>query len=278
MIAASLAYAGMGAFIKLAAAENVPVAQITFYRCLLSLGAVYVILRMSAIPIATPHWRAHITRSVTGVGSLAAYYTALTLLPLATVTTLNYTTPLFVAMAMLAIGAWRLRVDMLVALVAGLLGTALMLSPSLDSAQWWGATLAAASAVLGAGSILSIRNLGQYNEPTWRTVFYFSLLATVLTFPWYLSSLPWERLPSAWACMLVLGIGATATVGQLFATIAYQKGDTLVAASLGYSQVIFASVLGLWLWSELPAAQAWVGMALILASGLATTLRSSGEK
>lgn len=43
---------------------------------------------------------------------------------------------------------------------------------------------------------------------------------------------------------MVLGVGALATVGQVMLAMAYQHGDTLVSASLGYSQVIIASLLG----------------------------------
>ena len=269
MIAASLVYACMGACIKLTAELQVPVAQITFYRCLISLVLIFAILRLRGTPLRTRHWRAHLTRSFTGVASMATYYYAITLLPLATAITLNYTKPLFVALMMLAAGAWRFRAGTLIALIGGFAGVALMLRPSATPTQWLGVAMALGSAFLSAGSVLSIRRLGLLGEPTWRTVFYFTLSATILTFPWYLASSPWTAM-EAHAVLLLLSVGALATIGQVMLTMAYQHGETLVSASLGYSQVIFASVLGYCIWQETPAGEAWIGIPLIVASGLIT--------
>lgn len=122
MIAASLIYAAMGACVKLAADHGVPVAQITFYHCLISLVAIFAVLRWRGTVLLTPHWRAHLARSFTGVASLITYFSAISLLPLATAITLNYTTPLFVALMLLVAGPCRLHAPVLLALATGFAG------------------------------------------------------------------------------------------------------------------------------------------------------------
>ena len=76
-------------------------------------------------------------------------------------------------------------------------------------------------------------------EPEWRTVFYFSLIATLISgaimlfdtiHPVTLHSL-----------LLLLGLGSSATLAQLALTRAYSTGKTLVASSLSYSAVVFAT-------------------------------------
>ena len=54
-------------------------------------------------------------------------------------------------------------------------------------------------------------------------------------------------------------------------TRAYQRGKTLVSASLAYSTVIFASFFGMVLWHEALSLTAWLAIALIVASGLIAT-------
>jgi drug/metabolite transporter (DMT)-like permease len=51
-------------------------------------------------------------------------------------------------------------------------------------------------------------------------------------------------------------------------TRAYRTGNTLVVGSLSYSTIVFAAIATVVLWDEVPTALAWVGMALIVASGL----------
>jgi drug/metabolite transporter (DMT)-like permease len=277
MIVAGLAYAGMGACIKLASARGVPVAQITFYRSLISLLAVWAYLRLRGTTLATPHWRNHLARSLTGVGSLAAYFSAITLLPLATAMTLSYTSPLFVAIIMFASRTWQPRRLMLLTVLVGFCGVALLLRPTVDRTQWLGLSLAVTSAALSAGSVLTLRRLGQLGESTWRTVFFLVLSATVLTFPWYLSSAPWRPMTSM-AALFVLGVGLLATLGQLLITLSYQRGETLVSACLGYSQVLFAVLLGWWIWREGPTGEAWVGIPLIIGSGIGTVLQGPANR
>src|SRR6185437_6164234 len=54
-------------------------------------------------------------------------------------------------------------------------------------------------------------------------------------------------------------------------TLAYQRGHTMLVALLGYSQIVFTSVLGMALWNDRPTLLGWVGMGLVVASGVVAT-------
>ena len=66
----------------------------------------------------------------------------------------------------------------------------------------------------------------------------------------------------------MLGLGSTATLAQLAMTRAYRTGKVLVAGSLSYSTVIFASIFGMILWGEALPMIGWVGMGLKIAGGV----------
>jgi S-adenosylmethionine uptake transporter len=70
---------------------------------------------------------------------------------------------------------------------------------------------------------------------------------------------------------LLLTMGVTATLAQMAMTRAYGTGKTLVVANLQYTGIIFSSVWGMLLWGDRFAWQVWLGMGVILASGLAVT-------
>jgi drug/metabolite transporter (DMT)-like permease len=64
-------------------------------------------------------------------------------------------------------------------------------------------------------------------------------------------------------------------------TRAYRKGDPLIAGSLAYSTVVLASLLGILLWGETLSAESWLGVGLIVLSGVVslanTPLRRTAE-
>jgi drug/metabolite transporter (DMT)-like permease len=67
---------------------------------------------------------------------------------------------------------------------------------------------------------------------------------------------------------LLIAIGASATFAQLAMTRAYHTGQTLVVGSLAYSTIVFSALFGVIFWKELLSPSSWLGIALIIASGM----------
>lgn len=267
MIVASFLFACMGVCVKLAAATH-SVAEITFWRSFVALLLLFVLVRVRGVTLATPHWRWHLTRGVVGYTALFGYFYAIALLPLATAVTLNYTSAIFLALY-LALTGLRLRPGMLLALALGLLGVALLLRPSLYAEQLWGGVIGLASGAVAAMAYFSVRELGRRGESEVRTVFYFSLVATLCSLLWLLFSD--MHLPDLRSGLLLLGVGVFAALAQLAMTRAYVRGKTLVSAALAYSTVIFSSLAGLLFWGETLPSSAWAGIVLIILSGVGAT-------
>ena len=126
-----------------------------------------------------------------------------------------------------------------------------------------------ASGVLAGLAYYNVRELGQKGEPVWRTVFYFSLISTLGAGLWMLF-FTFHPLTLRGG-LLLLGVGVFATLAQLAMTRAYALGRTLVAASLAYTAVVFASLFGALIWGEVLTLGAWAAIALIVLSGMAAT-------
>ncbi|MGB7500762.1 MAG: DMT family transporter [Azonexus sp.] len=267
MLVASLLFACMGVCVKLAA-ETHSAVEITFYRSFISLVMMYGLVRLRGVRLATPHWRWQISRGVVGFSALFAYFYAITLLPLATAVTLNYTSAIFLA-TYLALAGMRLRGGILGALVIGLVGVALLLKPTLHAEQLVAGLIGLGSGVLAGMAYFSVRELGARGEPEVRTVFYFSLVSSACAALWLLfSELHAVDLRSG---LLLLGVASFATVAQLAMTRAYTRGKTLLSATLAYSTVIFSSLFGALFWGEVLDAVAWFAIGLIILSGIVAT-------
>ncbi len=267
MLVASFLFACMGVCVKYAAVTHSAV-EITFYRSFISLILMYGLVRLRGVSLVTPHWRWQISRGAVGFSALFAYFYAITLLPLATAVTLNYTSAIFLAIY-LALAGMRMRVGILGALVVGLVGVVLLLRPTLHADQLIGGLIGLGSGVLAGMAYFSVRELGARGEPETRTVFYFSLVSSVCAGIWLIfSELHTVDLKSG---LLILGVASFATVAQLAMTRAYTRGRTMMSAALAYSTVIFSSLFGALFWGELLDASAWLAIGLIILSGVAAT-------
>ena len=267
MIAASFLFACMGICVKFAAATHSAV-EITFYRSFISLILMFGLVRLRGVPLKTPHWRWQVTRGAVGFSALFAYFYAITLLPLATAVTLNYTSAIFLALY-LGFAGMQMRRGMLGALVLGLVGVIMLLKPTLHADQLMGGLVGLGSGVLAGMAYFSVRELGARGEAETRTVFYFSLVSSVGAGAWLVfSEIHAVDLHSG---LLLLGVACFATVAQLAMTRAYSRGKTLMSAALAYSTVIFSSLFGMLFWGEVMDASSWLAVGLIVASGVAAT-------
>jgi len=270
MLGASIAFTLMATCIKLAAGSGVPLSRIIFFRGLISVIVLIMYLKSRGLTLGTSHWRAHLRRGIAGYAGLIAYVIAIVRLPLGTAVTLNYTSPLLLGVMLLCLHKERPEWPLVAALLGGLGGIVMLLRPTFDHSYWIGAVIALLSAFLAAWSALNIRALGRLNEKPAQTVLYFSLIITAATLPWYLLNDPRE-LPAK-GLAYVLGAASMATAGQIMLTLAYQRGHTLLVSLLGYSQVVFTSILGITIWNDPLTLTSWLGMALIVSSGFAATM------
>ncbi len=285
MLLAALGFALMGALVKLGATKFSS-SELVFYRSLFGLFTVYLYMRTQKVSMATPVLFKQLSRALVGFASLVLFFYAIARLPLATAITLNYTSPLFLAILSPLLLKEPLKKTLLFALVIGFAGVSLLLKPSLTSGNGLAASLGLLSGLGAAWAYVHVKQLGQLQEPDTRTVFYFTLVSTLIAGAWLLLASQlrfinginpllltgFHRL--SWQDMLLLvGLGATATVAQLAMTRAYRTGDTLVVASLAYSTVVLASLLGVMCWGEHLALNDGLAITLVVLSGL-ISLRS----
>jgi S-adenosylmethionine uptake transporter len=271
MLVAAVLFSFMGAMVKFAI-QHYGVLEIVFYRSLVGVLALFAFVRWRGESLATPVAHTHLARGAVGTAALALWFYATGALPLGTAMTLNYTSPIF--LAALAVGFslragervdWRL----VAAITIGFCGVILVLQPTINAAQGVAATAGLVSGVLSAIAYWYVRTLGRLGEPEWRTVFYFALSGTALGLIG--SLITGFSGHDARGLALLLGIGVTATLAQLAMTRAYAYGHTLVVANLQFVAIVAASLLGIALFSDRIPLMGWIGILVIIGSGVLST-------
>ncbi|MEY2781291.1 MAG: hypothetical protein RL307_995 [Pseudomonadota bacterium] len=276
MLLAGLLFTLMGVCAK-EASSHFNASELVLYRGVVSALFMGSLAQVKGISLKTRRVGMHAWRSFVGVISLAAWFYAIVHLPLATATTLNYMSSVWVgaivvggAMVMRPATAWQKQVPMLLAVLAGFSGALMVLRPTIEANQAFAGLIGLMSGFVAAFAYLQVKSLAEVGEPEERTVFWFSVGTVV-------GGLGGVAINgfSAWAgwhSLWLLPVGLLASLGQLCMTRAYSKGATLLVANLQYSGIIYAAVFG-WLWfgEDIPLL-GWVGMAVIVASGIISSV------
>ena len=266
MIVAGFFFAMMGVFVKLGAGEF-DAGEMAFYRSFVGLFVISALVVAKRGTVKTSHMGGHAIRSVVGSISLIGYFYAMSVLPLATAQTLNYTSPIFLAIATVVVLGEKFSYWLVAAIALGFVGVATLLQPTLHGGKEAAALIGLFSGVFSAWAYLSVRTLGKLGEPDYRVVFWFTVIGSILCAGWQLATSSFHpvRLDNIW---IVIGIGVCGTAAQLAMTRAYRTGNTLVCGALSYSTLVFGAIATLIAWHERLAPLEWVGMGIIIASGI----------
>lgn len=214
--------------------------------------------------LRTQRLGAHGLRAAIGTAGMACNFGAVILLPLAESTTLGFTAPLFAVL----ITGWLLREHVgpwrWAAVVSGFAGVLVIAQPGQSHMPLLGAAIGLVSALFNAVISFLIRNLGRTEEPV-SVVFYFALFGTLAMAP-IMPFIMGPHTSQQW--LILLGVGLTGTVGQLFMTAALRYGTVASVIVMDYTAIVWATLYGWLIWDKLPPATTWLGAPLIVAAGL----------
>ena len=280
MISASFLFALMGVCVKLAA-EQYSAGELVFYRSLVGLLVMAAVMRWQGVAWRTQVPAMHFWRSASGTTALCMWFYAIAGLPLATAMTLNYMSSVWIALFIIGgavlVGGQRGPDGRLIAAVlAGFVGVALVLRPTIDRDQLWHGVVGLGSGMLAAVAYLQVTALGRVGEPGSRVVLYFSI-SGVLMGAALAVAMGGLHGHDGRGVLLLLAIGLLATGAQWMMTLAYATGGTLGIAALQYLGIAFSFAFGVWLFHDAITTMALGGMALIVAAGVTATLLRGGK-
>ena len=196
-------------------------------------------------------------------------------LPLATATTLEYTTPLLMLAYIVVVVRSRVTPSIAFAMIGGFVGVVVLLRPTVESGQTLAFAAGLCSGILAGLAYTLIRKLGDANEPTSRIILVVLDLGERRR-----GGIDSVSAPSRYDAPTVVALVALGIVGlgaQIGLTRAFRSGPTTLLASLQYSTVAFAAIYGVVLWGDTLSVASVFGLALIVLSGI-VALRGAAAK
>lgn len=273
ILLAALSFAFVGVAIRLSG--DVPVYEKVFFRSIVSLAVMAAVaVRSRENPFTrSSHVPFLILRGIFGTTGMALYFYAVGNLKLADAAILNKLSPFFVAVFAVLFLRERLSRYVAPTLIGAFVGAVLVIKPQLDLSAW--PALAGLGSAVASGAAYTVVRSLRGKEPPYRVVFFFALVSSVAMLPpmavRYVRPEPRQLL-----CLLVAGIFAT--VGQLTLTFAYHQAAAMKISIYNYAHVVFALLIALALWGELPDLMSIVGTVLIIAAAVYNHRRVLGEQ
>ncbi|SMX43657.1 DMT family transporter [Maliponia aquimaris] len=239
MVVTGLCFVAVTALVK-SLGQRIPAAESAFLRYVL--GFVFLLpiaRRLLAVRLTARQWRLFSLRALFHTGGVVLWFYAMTRIPIAEVTAMNYINPVYVTVLAVFVLGEKLALRRILAIVAALVGALLILRPGfreLDPGHF--AMLF--TALFFAGSYLLAKILsGEVDAGV--VVGLLSVGVTIGLAPLALAVWVW---PTAWDMLILLAVAGFATAGHYTMTLAFAAAPVTVTQPVTFLQLVWAVALG----------------------------------
>lgn len=270
MCLASVLFAVMHVMVRIVS-EEIHALEIAFFRNVFGLLVFApTVMASGLLFLRTERIRLHAVRGVVNVFAMLMFFTALTIAPLAQVTALGFTAPLFAAILSVIFLGEVFRARRWTAIALGFLGTMVILRPGLIPIDL-GSALVLGSAALWAVTLILIKMLSRTETSltiaAWMNIFLavFSLIPALLV---------WVT-PSLTAFFWLILIGLSGTGAQVLMTQALKEADPTAVMPFDFTKLIWVAILAAWLFDEVPDVWTFVGAFIVFGATFYLAVREA---
>ena len=220
----------------------------------------------------------HLLRNTAHFAGQALWVWGVTVLPLAVVFAIEFTTPVWVALFAALFLKERMTVARALAILLGFLGVLIIVRPGLDGFRPEALAVVAAAVFFGV-QIVATKLLTGFNS-TWTILFWMNLLQLPMNVAanWSLGHSPTIVGSLSWELWLpVLGIGVTGFLAHYCLTNAFRHGDATIVVPIDFLRVPLIALVGWLFFGETPEVAVWIGAAVVI-GGVAIGLLSEARE
>ena len=272
-IASVACFAMMDASVKWL--DMFPVGQVLFSRFFFGLIPILMLVPRSEFKTfyKTSRPKLHAFRAITGTLAIIALFIALREIPLADVVSLTFGGPIFVTLGSMFFLSEKVGIRRWLAVLIGFFGMLLIVKPAYEELNIY-YIFPIIFCIFFACVALSIRSLSS-TEPNYRIALYFSLLSMIVG----LLTLPFGWvMPNKFELFLLIFTGLVGSVANILLTVSLRYAEASLVTPTKYLNLVFAILLGYFIWSEIPKLLTLVGAGLIIISSVIIFMRESELK
>lgn len=205
----------------------------------------------------------HIARNLSHYAGQAAWLYALTLIPLAVLVSIEFTTPIWTAVLAITFLGERLSLPRVASIILGLIGVTIIVRPGVDSINL-GELVVLGAAVSFGLSIVMVKSMTR-TESVVRIIFWMLVIQSVLGF--FPALYTWKTPPlELWPWILVIGFTGMSSHFCLARALSY--ADATLISPMDFLRVPATAILGWAVYSEQIDMFTAVGAILILTGNL----------
>ena len=263
LILSAFFFACMNMFVKLSG-EELPVFQKVFFRNAMAAVIAFIVLLKNKAPLK-PSVKGSlpflILRTLFGLMGVVCNYYALETLVLSDASILNKMSPFFAVLFSFIFIKERPRLYQWLILGGALFGALFVIKPSFANAAFIPALVGFMGGVFAGAAYGCVRKLGVMGENNPYIVFFFSTVSTLIVTPVMIAGyVPMTLLQ--WVYLLSAGVSAA--LAQFSITAAYTCAPAKEISVYDFSQIIFASLMSLIVFSQTPDLYSVIGYVIII--------------
>ena len=272
-IGATLFGSFMGAGVKLLSNDLHPII-ICFYRCLMGLIIITpFVARNNFKALQTDNMRLQIFRALINIISMICWFSAIGMMHFEKATALGFTTPLFTTVLAVLILGEVIRFHRTAALLLGFIGILIIIRPGYMPFEF-GTILMLIASFSFSFVLIFVKKLSA-TDSSLTIIFYHLIYMTPVFF--ILSLFYWENINLNQLIIFTL-MGASGLLSHWCLAQAFKMSDTTFVMPLQFTKLIWASLIGLFIFAEQPDIWTWVGGVIIFISVVYITYREAFKK
>ena len=246
--------------------------EIAFFRAFLGIFILGpVVMRHRFAGLRTPNLKLHGVRAVLNAGAMLCFFYGLSITPLAEVTALSFSAPLFAAVLAVIFLGEVVRLRRWTAIAVGFVGTLIILRPGIADALGPGPLLIVASAAIWSVALMVIKVMTRTDSSVTISIYASLLLSPIVL----AAALPFWEWPSLDQLARMFALATFGTLGQTLMNQSLKLADVSVVLPIDFTKLIWAALFGYIAFGEIPDIYTWIGGAMIFMSTTYIAIREA---
>lgn len=260
IIVSAFCFALMNCFVRLSG--DLPTVQKSFFRNFIAVifAAIILITSKTGFHYNKKDLPLLIVRSACGTLGILGNFYAVSRLNISDASMLNKLSPFFAIVFSYLFLKERPKPIQAIGVLIAFIGSLFIIKPSMNFAETFPAIIGFMGGVGAGAAYTAVRALGSRGVKGPKIVFFFSAFSCIATLPFILVDYKPMTLKQVF---ILLCAGLAASGGQFAITAAYTNAPAREVSVFDYSQIIFAAVLGYWLFDQIPDIYSIIGYIII---------------